>query len=225
MEDRVTLPTLGREDWGYLPYSEAFALQNQRVGERLEGKIPDTLAFVEHPPVYTIGRRRRAQDHLIAPPAFLSEHQIEVIQTNRGGDITYHGPGQIVGYLFYDLRPKRDLHAILRTVESALIATLSKLGLPDAALRKGKTGVWFDTRKIAAIGMAARQWITFHGFALNHSPDLIHFEGIIPCGITDGTVTSITAEATRRGIAVPSVNVCKDLIHTQLQSLLLHHAG
>lgn len=213
------------EDWGILPYHDALARQNQRVAARISGKIPDTLAFVEHPPVYTIGRRRDAARHLIASNRFLDQNGIEVLSTNRGGDITYHGPGQIVGYLFYDLRPKRDLHAILRRVESALIQTLGALGLPDASVREGKTGVWFGARKVAAIGMAARQWVTFHGFALNHDPALEHFQGIIPCGITDGTVTSIAVEASQRGFNTPDIDHCKNLIHTQLQSHLLTYAG
>lgn len=225
MAGTVDPPVLAREEWGLLPYARALERQNERVAARIGGAIPDSLAFVEHSPVYTIGRRRSAEQNLIAPPEFICEHGIEVVRTNRGGDITYHGPGQIVGYLFFDLRPKRDLHAILRIVESSLIAVLADLGLAGAETRKGMTGVWFQDRKVAAIGMAARQWITFHGFALNHSPDLSHFSGIVPCGISEGSVTSLVEECRRTGAPIPSIHACKNLIHTRLRAHLVNYAG
>jgi lipoyl(octanoyl) transferase len=121
---------------------------------------------------------------------------IAVVKTNRGGDITYHGPGQIVGYPIVDLAPRRDLHAYLRLLEQVVINAVGALGLA-ATRREGKTGIWLGTRKIAAIGVGSRRWVTFHGFALNVNNDLAPFAGIVPCGITDGTVTSLQAELGR----------------------------
>ena len=118
---------------------------------------------------------------------------IQFFPSNRGGDITYHGPGQIVGYPILSLEHRRDLHAYPRDPETVLIQTLVHYGL-KATRREGKTGIWIETRKICAIGVAVKKWVTYHGFALNLNPDLAHFEGIVPCGITDGTVTSLQAE-------------------------------
>lgn len=185
--------TLQIEHWGCLPYREALEQQLQRVEQRRRGEIPDTLAFTSHPPVFTIGRRRGAANHVVFNPQECERQGIEVVETNRGGDVTYHGPGQIVGYLFADLSATRDLHGFLRTVEDCLIAALGRLGLA-AGIRDGLTGVWLGTRKIVAIGLAARQWVSFHGFALNVNPDLRHFSGIVPCGIVDGSVTSLERE-------------------------------
>jgi len=179
------------EDWGLTRYAEALQRQLDRVEARRAGTIDDTLAFTEHHPVYTIGRRRHARRHLVATADFLRQKGIEVHETNRGGDITYHGPGQIVGYLFVDLSLRRDLHQLLRTVEQSLLDTLVELGL-EPSLRPEFTGVWLNHAKVAAIGMGARQWVSFHGFALNLDPCLDHFSGIVPCGITDGTVTSLS---------------------------------
>jgi len=184
------------EDWGRTAYGAALQRQLETLRERRDGHRPDTLVFTEHDPVFTVGKRRGAAGHLIADPAFLERHGIEVIETNRGGDITYHGPGQITGYLFVDLSRDRDLHRLLRRVEDLLLSVVSGHGLP-CGRREGLTGVWIGNRKIAAIGMAARHWISFHGFALNVSTDLTHFGGIIPCGITDGSVTSLANELQR----------------------------
>ncbi|MEM0965748.1 MAG: lipoyl(octanoyl) transferase LipB [Verrucomicrobiota bacterium] len=184
------------EDWGSTSYQDALQIQLRTLQERREGKRPDTLVFTEHQPVYTVGRHPKAAKNLIASPTFLHTHGIEVVETNRGGDITYHGPGQITGYLFVDLSQSKDLHQLLRQVEDLVIATVCSFGLA-ANRRKGLTGVWIDSRKIAAIGMAARHWVSFHGFALNVSTNLEHFSGIVPCGITDGTVTSLEKELGR----------------------------
>lgn len=202
----VTAP-LRREDWGLTRYAEALERQLDRVEARRTGRIGDTLAFTEHHPVYTIGRRRHAQRHLVATADFLRQQGIEVHETNRGGDITYHGPGQIVGYLFVDLSRRRDLHELLRTVERALLDTLLALGL-QPSIRPELTGVWLGHAKVAAIGMGARQWVSFHGFALNLNPRLDHFSGIVPCGITDGTVTSLS-EAME---SPPPADLLKDLL-------------
>tara|TARA_R100000027_G_scaffold2734_9_gene2744 strand:+ start:50832 stop:51473 length:642 start_codon:yes stop_codon:yes gene_type:complete len=181
------------ENWGRTAYKEALERQLLTLQERREGARPDTLAFTEHNPVFTVGKRRDAAQHLIADSSFLSANGIEVVETNRGGDITYHGPGQITGYLFLDLSVTRDLHLLLRQVEDMIIAVVASYGL-TCGRRDGMTGVWLEERKIAAIGMAARHWISFHGFALNVSTNLSHFDGIVPCGITNGTVTSLEKE-------------------------------
>jgi len=181
------------EDWGRTRYGEALERQLITLNERRFGERPDTLVFTEHEPVFTLGKRRGAAEHLIADQRFLESKGIEVVETNRGGDITYHGPGQITGYLFIDLSKSRDLHLLLRRVEDMIIAVVSSYGL-SCGRREGMTGVWLDQRKIAAIGMAARHWISFHGFALNVSTDLTHFKGIVPCGITNGEVTSLAKE-------------------------------
>ena len=123
----------------------------------------------------------------------LEKAGIEVHKTNRGGDITYHGPGQLVGYPIISLRARPDLHAYLRSLEEVIIQTIADFGLTGER-RAGKTGIWLGHRKIAAIGIAVKGWITYHGFALNVSTDLNHFSGIVPCGITDGTVTSMERE-------------------------------
>jgi lipoyl(octanoyl) transferase len=183
-------------DWGRTRYSDAWRQQEAMVARRLAGDVSDTLVFTEHEPVYTIGVHPGAADHLVWDMTELSRRGIELVETNRGGDITYHGPGQIVGYPIVDLKPHQDLHAYLRFLEQVLINSLGSLGLA-AARRPGKTGIWIGTRKIAAIGVAVKRWVTFHGFALNVNNDLGAFAGIVPCGITDGTVTSLQQELGR----------------------------
>lgn len=180
-------------DWGHTPYAVAFERQKERLRQRCDRAVKDALIFTEHDPVYTVGLRKGANQHLLWDEAQLQERGIEFQQSNRGGDITYHGPGQIVGYPIISLHHRRDLHAYLRDLETVIIKTLEHFGLP-AARRKGKTGIWIAERKICAMGVAVKSWVTYHGFALNLNPDLSHFEGIVPCGITDGTVTSIAAE-------------------------------
>jgi len=187
----LTAPTT--LDWGRTPYREAQRLQDELVARRLAGEIGDTLVFTEHEPVFTVGLRGGAED-----AGRLAREGVEVVRTNRGGDITYHGPGQVVGYPIVSLAPRQDLHAYLRFLEQVLINAVGSLGLA-AARRPGKTGIWLGPRKIAAIGVAVRRWTAYHGFALNVDPDLAHFGGIVPCGIgaADGTVTSMRAELGR----------------------------
>ena len=184
-------------DWGRIDYSAAYEKQLARVTARKQDQCSDALIFVEHKPVFTMGRRKGADQHLIWDERQLSEQGITLIQSNRGGDITYHGPGQIVGYPVLSLREKRDLHAYLRDLEEVIIRTLRHFDL-DSTRREGKTGIWLGTRKICAIGVAIKSWVTYHGFALNVSPNLGHFAGIVPCGITDGTVTSMEVELGKR---------------------------
>lgn len=185
-------------DWGRTRYADALARQGQLVEQRIAGTIGDTLVFTEHEPVFTVGLRNGAERHLVWDENRLHEEGVEVVTTNRGGDITYHGPGQLVGYPIVSLERRKDLHAYLRFLEQVLINAVGSLGL--AAMRRdGKTGIWLGTRKLAALGVAVRRWTAYHGFALNVAPDLAHFDGIIPCGIaaTDGTVTSLTSELSR----------------------------
>ena len=186
-------PALETIDWGRTEDQAALERQKALVGLRRTGEAPDTLVFTEHAPVFTIGMRKGAEQHLIWNEAQLKAKGVQVIRSNRGGDITYHGPGQIVGYPIISLQARRDLHAYLRDLEEVVIRTLATFGL-QTARRDGQTGIWLDARKICAIGVAVRSWVTYHGFALNVNPDMGHFAGIVPCGITDGTVTSMQAE-------------------------------
>ena len=189
---------LTTEDWGRTVYAEARIRQEALVAQRIEGKIEDLLIFTEHEPVFTIGMRAGAEAHLLWNPTRLANEGIGVERTNRGGDITYHGPGQLVGYPIIHLAPRPDLHAYLRFLEEVLIRSLGTLGL-GAGRRPGQTGIWLGKRKVAAIGVAVRRWVAYHGFALNVAPDMAHFGGIVPCGIapSDGTVTSLSAELAR----------------------------
>ncbi len=183
-------PTL---DWGRTGYADAWARQEELVARRNAGEVGDALVFTEHDPVYTLGVRKGAEEHLIWDEAELARRGLAVFKTNRGGDITYHGPGQIVGYPIVNLAARKDLHAYLRLLEQVLINTVGTFGLA-ADRREGKTGIWLGPRKIAAIGVAVKKWTTYHGFALNVNADLAPFAGIVPCGITDGTVTSMAVE-------------------------------
>jgi lipoyl(octanoyl) transferase len=185
-------------DWGRTRYDDAWQRQTALVAQRIAGDIGDTLLFTEHEPVITIGMRGGADANLVWNAEKLAREGIEVVKTNRGGDITYHGPGQIVGYPIVSLEPRRDLHAYLRFLEQVMINALGSLGLA-AARRETKTGIWLGRRKIAAIGVAVRRWVAYHGFALNVNLNLAHFGAIIPCGIqaSEGTVTSMEAELGR----------------------------
>ena len=182
-------------DWGVTHYKDAFEQQLTLVDKRIEGTCEDTLVFTEHHPVFTIGKRKGAIENLVWDMEQLEARGIELSETNRGGDITYHGPGQIVGYSIISLDKKRDLHRYLRDLEQVLINALGCHGLITSR-REGKTGIWMKDRKIAAMGVAVKRWVTYHGFALNVNSDLEHFEGIIPCGIAkeDGSVTSMEKE-------------------------------
>lgn len=188
-------------DWGRVAYDTALARQTALCESRRRGEVPDTLVFCEHPDTYTIGSRRGSEKNLLLPEAELSLRGVELHRVSRGGDITAHNPGQVVGYAIVDIDVRgRDLHAFLRDLEQVVIDTLVALGL-DASRRPGKTGVWVgcNTRKIAAIGVAARSWVTYHGFALNANNDLAFFSDIVPCGITaeEGAVTSLAEELGR----------------------------
>lgn len=193
-----TAPAVAVLDWGRTRYEPARLAQEALVAQHLAGEIGDTLVFTEHDPVFTVGLRAGAEQHLVWDAARLAAEGVEVVKTNRGGDITYHGPGQLVGYPIVSLAARKDLHAYLRFLEQVLINTVGTLGLA-ASRRPGLTGIWVGPRKVAALGVAVRRWVTYHGFALNVNAHLPHFAGIVPCGIapTDGTVTSLHAELGR----------------------------
>ena len=184
-------------DLGRQAYAPVWELQRQLARQRLSGELGhDLLLLVEHEPVITLGRGSRPGS-LPLSAAELSQRGIELHEVERGGDVTYHGPGQLVGYPIFDLREHReDLHWYLRTLETALVRALDTLGIP-AGLVPGLTGVWTRGRKIASIGIHVKQWVTFHGFALNVSTDLSYFDLIVPCGIRDVTMTSVAAELGR----------------------------
>lgn len=175
---------------GRTGYREAAVLQHDLVQARLRGAIPDTFLLLEHPPTITLGRASHAE-HLIAPESVLAARGIEVHETSRGGDVTYHGPGQLVGYGIVDLRDHgRDVALYLRRLEAALIALLAGRGVA-AGRHPEHTGVWVGGSKIAAIGVRVDRWVTSHGFALNVATDLSHFDLIVPCGIRGRGVTSL----------------------------------
>ncbi len=179
---------------GRVPYGAALAWQRRLAQDRIAGRLPhDVLLLLEHPPVITLGRSSHAE-HLLAP-----DGAVEVFEIERGGDVTYHGPGQLVGYPIIDLTNHRqDLHWYLRTLEQALIDALARLGIP-AERKPGYTGVWTreGNRKIASIGVHVKQWVTWHGFALNVTTDLAGFDRIIPCGIAGVEMTSVERERDR----------------------------
>ena len=193
----IEVRLLGRVD-----YDAALALQQTLVEDRRAGRIGDTLLLLEHPPVITLGvKTRGSREHVVASSAELDAAGVNVVETGRGGDVTYHGPGQLVGYPILDLRPDRcDVHKYVRDLEQVLIDAVGELGI-TAGRVPGLTGVWVGPpggeRKIAAIGVRISRWITSHGFALNVSRTLDHFSLIVPCGIADHGVTSIEHEIGR----------------------------
>lgn len=190
---------------GTVPYAEALELQKELVEARKTGAIPDQLLLLQHPPVITLGVKVRSdRSHVLATDESLDAQGVELFETGRGGDVTYHGPGQLVGYPILDLRPDRcDVHRYVRDLEAALILVAESFGV-QAGRVAGLTGVWVGDDKLAAIGVRISRWITSHGFAFNVGTDLSHFDLIVPCGITDRGVTSLDALL---GRAVPMVAV------------------
>jgi lipoate-protein ligase B len=175
---------------GMTPYLAAWNLQRRLAEARAEGRAPDILLLLEHPPTITLGRGAR-REHLLASSAELDRRGVAVYEIDRGGDVTYHGPGQLIGYPILDLAAHgRDLHAYLRRMEGALIRCLALLGV-EARRFPPHTGVWVGDRKIAAMGVHVRRWVSTHGFALNVQPDLSHYDLIVPCGIREYGVTSL----------------------------------
>ena len=199
---------------GRLAYQPALDLQEKNVAARASGEIPDQLLLLEHDPVYTIGRQRDRSSLGRAPLPH------PVVEINRGGQATFHGPGQLVGYFIFDLQKLTpDLHLFLRWIEEGLIALLQDYGLA-AQRREGLTGVWIEDRKIASIGVGVRKWITMHGFGLNVGSDLSGYEAITPCGIAGVTMTSLSREL-RREITVEEVATKAESIFTKAYSQLL----
>jgi len=178
-------------DLGRMPYGAAFDLQRKLVDQRKRGEISDQLLFVEHPHVVTMGRNAR-ETNVLASPEILERAGIGLHQTDRGGDVTYHGPGQVVGYPIVDLRDwKKDVRAYVRAIEQTIVETLAAFGVSSWPDDK-EIGVWTDAGKIAAIGVHISRWVTSHGFALNVDTDLNYFRYIVPCGLTK-PVTSMRA--------------------------------
>ena len=209
---------------GRLAYAEAFGLQRELVERRKRGEIPDQLLFVEHPHVITMGRNGHAEN-LLAATDVLERAGVAFHETNRGGDVTYHGPGQIVGYPIFDLREwKRDVVAYVRALEQAIIDALATFGVHGGRVA-GATGVWVEGAKVAAIGVHISRWITSHGFALNVNTDLSYFRYIIPCGLTK-PVTSLEAlgcRATRADVQAALIRELSshfglETIQTELQT-------
>ncbi len=195
---------------GTVPYADAVTLQEQVRSARQAGAVPDVLLLLEHPPVITLGRGAHAE-HLLLTSDLLRARGVELHEAARGGDVTYHGPGQLVGYPIFHLGEHgRDVHRYLRNVEEALIRTLSGYGLTGERVA-GLTGVWVGNEKVAAIGIGVRHWVTWHGFALNISTELDAFRMIVPCGIRDRGVTSLERLL---GRAVPPGEVVERVVES-----------
>jgi lipoyl(octanoyl) transferase len=186
---------------GLIDYDEAHALQKELQAKRIAGLIADTVLMLEHDPVITLGRSAREQ-HLLASPETLKAQGVSVHEVGRGGDVTYHGPGQLVAYPIIDLKPnRRDVRKYVWSLEETMIRTCADFGL-DASRIEGLNGAWVKDHKIGAVGVRISRWVTMHGLALNVSTDLSHFDLIVPCGIQDKAVTSISAELGRQvGVA------------------------
>ncbi len=198
-------------DLGQRGYREVHGQQLELLAARQRNEIEDTLVLVEHPHVYTLGRRKDAMQNVLAPG------DVEVVEVERGGDVTYHGPGQLVAYPIFLLREReRDLHIFLRNLEEAMIQTVAEFGITDAGREPNKTGVWRHGRKLASIGIACRKWVTFHGLALNVSTDLAYFHRIQPCGFQASVMTTMAAE-TGQPIALSDV---KSALVRQVGSVL-----
>lgn len=177
-------------DLGVVPYEEAFELQKEMARQRIEGKIDDHLLLLEHPPVITVGRNA-GLENILADSQFLEKEGISVIQTDRGGDVTYHGPGQLVGYPILNLKKMRsDVQWYVSQLEESIIETLQNFSI-QATRVKGMRGVWVEGYKIASIGVRISKWVTHHGFALNVNTNLSHFELIRPCGLVEVKMTSM----------------------------------
>jgi len=177
---------------GVVPYERGLELQKQLVEERKAGRISDQLLLLEHPPVITLGAKVRSdRSHVLASPAELEAAGVALFEAGRGGDVTYHGPGQLVGYPILDLRPDRcDVHRYVRDLEEVMIDVAAEYGV-EASRVPGLTGAWVGADKLAAIGVRISRWITSHGFAFNVNTDLSHFSYIVPCGIPDRGVVSL----------------------------------
>ena len=190
---------------GRVSYEDGLELQRKLVEQRKAGEIGDQLLLLEHPPVITLGvKTRNDRSHVVASAEELNAEGVEIFETGRGGDVTYHGPGQLVGYPILDLKPDRcDVHRYVRDIEEVMIRTAAAFGVTAGRL-PGLTGVWVNDAKLAAIGVRIARWVTSHGFALNVTTTLRHFDFIVPCGIADHGVTSLQKVL---GRAIPMAEV------------------
>lgn len=206
---------------GVVPYADALELQRSAARARLDGRLEhDVLILLEHPPVVTTGRSTK-EGNLLLDRAALERRGVELFDVERGGDVTFHGPGQLVGYPIIDLKGhKEDLHWYLRQVEQLVIDALASVGVA-ATRNPGKTGVWTNDRKIASIGVHAKQWVTSHGFALNVTTDLSYFDVMVPCGIPDVVMTSVERElieGTDGPLAAPAPTLGEDVRHAVVRA-------
>jgi lipoyl(octanoyl) transferase len=198
----LTVQRLGR-----IRYAEGLRLQAELVKERQAGAIPDTLLLLEHDPVFTLGQNAK-RENVLVPSEVLRARGFDVCETGRGGDVTYHGPGQLVAYAIFNLSPhRRDVHLFLRDLEEVMIRTCGDYGLAATRIEK-MTGVWVGGRKIGAIGVRIARWVTSHGLALNVTTDLDAFRHIVPCGLTGRDVTSLEREL---GMPIPLEEVMDHL--------------
>ncbi len=199
-------------DLGLVDYDEAWALQKRAAAARISGALDeDLLMLCEHPPIVTLGRSTKP-GNLLATPDFLASRGILLRDVERGGDVTIHEPGQLVAYPIIDLkRHRQDLHWYLRQVEAAIIHALGAVGLAGDRVA-GLTGVWHEQRKLASIGVHARDWVTWHGVALNVQNDLSTFDHVVPCGIDQVTMTTVARECERAGLAIPDVVTMRDAV-------------
>ena len=207
MPSPASRPALEVLPLGRVPYAEALELQEQLRDARLRGEVGDVVLLLEHPHVVTLGRGTRPGS-LRCPEAELRRRGYEVHRVRRGGDVTYHGPGQLVAYPILDLETRgRDVHRYLRALEDVLIDTVADFGVA-ARRRPGFTGVWVDeTRKLASIGIGVRRWVTVHGFALNVGCDLTRFASIVPCGLRDAEMIDLTT-VLGRPVSIDRARAC-----------------
>lgn len=218
-------PELWVVSLGVAAYAEALAFQRAVAQARIAGAIPeDVLILTQHPPVVTLGRATKERS-LLSSPELLAARGVELHEVERGGDVTFHGPGQLVGYPIVDLgRHRRDLHWYLRQIEETLILAAAEFGVP-AERSAGLTGVWTGgaERKLASIGVHARDWVTWHGFALNVTTDLSFFDLIVPCGIQGVVMTSLEREATSREVTLAGVEDAVTRAFSTVFNLSLRH--
>ena len=212
--DNIVMRKIDILNLGIKPYKEVWDLQKELVEKRRNGQINDTLILVEHEPVYTLGKNAD-ENHILQH----SPQDVKTYHTERGGDVTFHGPGQLVGYPILDLHNyKKSISWYMRSLEQLIIDTLAEYGI-TAERKVGLTGVWVGDEKIAALGVRVTRWVTMHGFALNVTPDLIYYSSIIPCGIFEYGVTSMAKLVTNE-ITVNSVKrVLTKMFMNQFQNI------
>jgi len=203
---------------GRIRYADALEIMDARLAARMAGRVPDALFLLEHEPVVTLGRRAKAENVLLSPSE-LQDRGVELVDTGRGGDVTYHGPGQIVGYPVIDLKPdRRDVHRYVGDLEEVMIRVCARWGV-DAGRVSGLTGTWIEgARKVGAIGVRISKWVTSHGFALNVTTEVDGCELIVPCGIADRGITSIERELAP-GRDRPSVGAVYDDVEAEFLDL------